>query len=159
MTTVSAKPGEVARDWYVIDAEGLVLGRLAALVAMRLRGKHKPSYTPHVDCGDHIVVINAEKVALNGNNKRETKTYYWHTGYPGGIKGRTARQVLEGEFPERVIEKAVERMMPKTKLARAAMKKLHVYGGPDHSHDAQQPQPLDVAGLNVKNAQRPRRTR
>jgi len=158
MSTVSAKTGEVARDWYVIDAEGLVLGRLASVIAMRLRGKHKPLFTPHVDCGDHIVVINADKVAMTGNNKRETKTYYRHTGYPGGIKGVTARKVLEGDFPERVIEKAVERMLPKTKLGRACIKKLHVYGGPEHKHDAQQPQPLDVAAMNVKNAERPRKS-
>ena len=106
MSTVSAKPGEVARAWNVIDAEGLVLGRLASVIAMRLRGKHKPQFTPHVDCGDHIVVVNAEKVAMTGNNKREDKTYYRHTGYPGGIKGVTAREILEGRFSERVIEKA-----------------------------------------------------
>lgn len=159
MTTVSAKPGEVARGWYVIDADGLVLGRLASLIAMRLRGKHKPSYTPHVDCGDNIIVVNAEKVAMTGNAKADVKTYYRHTGYPGGIKSITARKVLDGDHPERVIEKAVERMMPKTKLARAAMKKLHVYGGPEHKHEAQQPEALDVASLNVKNAKRPRKTR
>lgn len=158
MSTVSAKPGEVAREWHVIDAEGLVLGRLASVIAMRLRGKHKPQYTPHVDCGDHIVVVNAEKIALTGNNKREDKIYYRHTGYPGGIKGVTARQVLEGRFPERVVEKAVERMLPKTKLARAAIKKLHVYAGPDHPHAAQEPQPLDVAAMNNKNAFRARRS-
>lgn len=159
MTTVSAKPGEVSRDWFVIDADGLVLGRLASQIAMRLRGKHKPAYTPHVDCGDHIVVVNAEKVVLTGNAKADVKTYYRHTGYPGGVKGVTARKVLDGDHPERVIEKAVERMMPKTKLARAAIKKLHVYGGPDHTHAAQQPQPLDIASMNVKNVQRPRKTR
>ncbi len=159
MSTVSAKPGEVTRDWFVIDADGLVLGRLASLIAMRLRGKHKTYFTPHVDCGDHIVVVNAEKVALTGNSKRDVKTYYRHTGYPGGIKGITARHVLDGKFPERVVEKAVERMMPKNKLARAAIKKLHVYGGPEHAHGAQQPKPLDIASLNVKNAERPRKTR
>ena len=158
MSTVSAKPGEVARAWNVIDAEGLVLGRLASVIAMRLRGKHKAQFTPHVDCGDHIVVVNAEKVAMTGNNKREDKTYYRHTGYPGGIKGVTAREILEGRFPERVIEKAVERMLPKTKLARACIKKLHVYAGPDHPHAAQEPQPLDVASMNNKNAFRARRS-
>jgi large subunit ribosomal protein L13 len=158
MSTISAKPGEVARAWNVIDAEGLVLGRLASVIAMRLRGKHKPQFTPHVDCGDHIVVVNAEKIAMTGNNKREDKTYYRHTGYPGGIKGVTARQILEGRFPERVIEKAVERMLPKTKLARASIKKLHVYAGPDHPHAAQEPQPLDVASMNNKNAFRARRS-
>ena len=158
MSTVSAKPGEVARAWNVIDAEGLVLGRLASVIAMRLRGKHKHQFTPHVDCGDHIVVINAEKVAMTGNNKREDKTYYRHTGYPGGIKSVTAREILEGRFPERVLEKAVERMLPKTKLARACIKKLHVYAGPDHPHAAQEPQPLDVASMNNKNAFRARRS-
>ena len=158
MSTVSAKPGEVSRAWNVIDAEGLVLGRLASVIAMRLRGKHKPQFTPHVDCGDHIVVINAEKVAMTGNNKREDKTYYRHTGYPGGIKSVTAREILEGRFPERVLEKAVERMLPKTKLARACIKKLHVYAGPDHPHAAQEPQPLDVASMNNKNAFRARRS-
>lgn len=158
MSTVSAKPGEVARAWNVVDAEGLVLGRLASIIAMRLRGKHKPQFTPHVDCGDHIVVVNAEKVALTGNNKREDKTYYRHSGYPGGIKGVTAREVLEGRFPERVVEKAVERMLPKTKLARASIKKLHVYAGPDHPHAAQEPQPLDIASMNNKNAFRARRS-
>jgi large subunit ribosomal protein L13 len=158
MSTVSAKPGEVARAWNIIDAEGLVLGRLASVIAMRLRGKHKAQFTPHVDCGDHIVVVNAEKVAMTGNNKREDKTYYRHTGYPGGIKGVTAREILEGRFPERVIEKAVERMLPKTKLARASIKKLHVYTGPDHPHAAQEPQPLDVASMNNKNAFRARRS-
>lgn len=158
MSTVSAKPGDVARAWNVIDAEGLVLGRLASVIAMRLRGKHKPQFTPHVDCGDHIVVINAEKVAMTGNNKRQDKTYYRHTGYPGGIKSVTAHEILEGRFPERVIEKAVERMLPKTKLARASIKKLHVYSGPDHPHAAQEPQPLDVASMNNKNAFRARRS-
>lgn len=159
MTTVSAKHGEVEREWVLIDADGLVLGRLASLIAMRLRGKHKPSFTPHVDCGDHIVVINAEKVQMTGDRKPDEQVYYWHTGYPGGIKGRTARQVLAGPFPERVIEKAVERMMPKNKLSRASMKKLHVYAGPEHKHEAQQPQPLDVASMNDKNAKRPRKSR
>ena len=142
MTTVSAKHGEVERGWYVIDAEGLVLGRLASVIAMRLRGKHKPSFTPHVDCGDNIIVVNAEKVALTGNNKKDVKTYYRHTGYPGGIKGVTARTVLDGAHPERVIEKAVERMLPKTKLGRRMLGKLHVYAGSEHPHVAQKPQPL-----------------
>ena len=151
MSTVSAKPGEVARAWNVIDAEGLVLGRLASVIAMRLRGKHKPQFTPHVDCGDHIVVVNAEKVAMTGNNKREDKTYYRHTGYPGGIKGVTAREILEGRFPERVIEKAVERMLPKTKMGRAQYGKLKVYAGSEHPHEAQQPEVLDLAAMNDKN--------
>ena len=158
MKTFSAKPAEIEKDWIVVDAKGAVVGRLAAFVASRLRGKHRPDYTPHVDCGDHIVVINAEKVAMTGNNKRDDKTYYRHTGYPGGIKSVTANEILEGRFPERVIEKAVERMLPKTKLARASIKKLHVYAGPEHPHAAQEPQPLDVASMNIKNAFRARRS-
>ncbi|MCP5433455.1 MAG: 50S ribosomal protein L13 [Alphaproteobacteria bacterium] len=150
--TYSAKPGEVEAKWWVIDAEGLVVGRLAALIAMRLRGKHKARYTPHVDCGDHVVVVNAEKVALTGK-KRQDKTYYWHTGYPGGIKERTAGKILDGRFPERVIEKAVERMLPKeSPLARRQLAKLRVYKGPEHPHAAQAPEKLDIAALNPKNA-------
>lgn len=151
MKTYSAKPGDIQRDWYVIDAEGLVLGRLAALVAGRLRGKHKAMFTPHMDCGDHIVVLNAEKVVLTGN-KRTQKVYYRHTGYPGGIKEARADKVLEGRFPGRVIEKAVERMVPKGPLGRQVMKKLHVYAGPDHPHAGQSPKPLDVAAMNSKNS-------
>ncbi len=150
MKTYSAKPADVQKDWFIIDAEGLVLGRLASQVALRLRGKHKPMYTPHIDCGDNIVVINAEKVALTGN-KRTDKTYYWHTGYPGGIKSRTADKILDGKFPERVIIKAVERMISRNPLGRQQMKKLHVYAGPEHPHGAQQPQELDIAAMNAKN--------
>lgn len=150
MKTFSAKPAEIERDWFVIDADGCVLGRLATVVATRLRGKHKPLYTPHVDCGDHIIVVNAEKVKLTGN-KREDKVFYWHTGHPGGIKGRTIRQTLEGRYPERVIEKAVERMVPRGPLGRAVLKKLRVYKGAEHPHEAQQPKPLDLAALNPKN--------
>ena len=151
MKTYSAKPADIKRDWYVIDAEGLVLGRLAALVANRLRGKHKPMFTPHMDCGDHIVVLNAEKVVLTGN-KRTQKSYYRHTGYPGGIKETTAEKVLDGRFPGRVIEKAVERMVPSGPLGRRVMKKLHVYAGSEHPHAAQSPTALDVAALNAKNS-------
>ena len=151
MKTYSAKAAEVEKKWVVIDADGLVVGRLAALVAMRLRGKHKATYTPHIDCGDNVIVVNAEKVVLTGR-KREQKTYHWHTGYPGGIKERTARQILEGRFPERVIEKAVERMLPRGPLARRQLKNLRVYPGPDHPHAAQQPETLDVASLNAKNS-------
>ncbi len=151
MKTYSAKAAEVEKKWVVIDANGLVVGRLAALVAMRLRGKHKATYTPHIDCGDNVIVVNAEKVVLTGR-KREQKTYHWHTGYPGGIKERTARQILEGRFPERVIEKAVERMLPRGPLARRQLKNLRVYPGPSHPHEAQQPETLDVAGLNAKNS-------
>ncbi len=151
MKTYSQKPAEVEREWFVIDAEGLVLGRLASIVAMRLRGKHKPSYTPHVDCGDNIIIVNAEKVGLTGN-KRNDKTYYWHTGHPGGIKSRTADKILDGNHPERVMIKAVERMISRNPLGRQQMKKLHVYAGPEHPHEAQNPQVLDVAALNPKNS-------
>ena len=137
--------------WYVVDADSLVLGRLAALVAERLRGKHKAMYTPSLDCGDHIVVVNAEKVALTGN-KRGQKTYYRHSGYPGGIKQRTADQILQGAHPERLVEKAVQRMLPKGALGDAQLKKLHVYSGPDHPHQGQTPAALDVAARNRKNS-------
>jgi len=150
MKTYNAKPSEVTRGWFVIDAEGVVLGRLASIVAMRLRGKHKPSYTPHVDCGDNIVVVNAEKVRLTGN-KYEDKVFYYHTGHPGGIKERTARQTLESKYPERLIEKAVERMVPRNNLGRAQMRKLHIYAGTEHPHAAQSPKPLDLAAMNPKN--------
>ncbi|NBB82621.1 MAG: 50S ribosomal protein L13 [Alphaproteobacteria bacterium] len=150
MKTYSAKPAEVERKWVVIDAEGVVLGRLASLIAMRLRGKHKPSFTPHVDCGDHIIVVNAEKVKLTGNKARDD-IFYWHTGYPGGIKGKSKGAILSGRFPERVIHKAVERMIPRGPLGRQVMRKLKVYAGPEHPHEAQQPEVLDVAALNPKN--------
>ncbi|RMD88587.1 MAG: 50S ribosomal protein L13 [Alphaproteobacteria bacterium] len=150
MKTYSAKPSEVEKKWILVDAEGVVLGRLASIIANRLRGKHKPSYTPHVDCGDNVVVINAEKVKLTGR-KREQKVYYRHTGYPGGIKSETARDILEGRFPERVIEKAVERMIPRGPLGRRQMSHLKVYAGPEHPHAAQNPEPLDVAAMNPKN--------
>jgi large subunit ribosomal protein L13 len=151
MKTYSAKPAEVEKQWVLIDAEGLVVGRLAALVATRLRGKHRPGYTPHVDDGDNVVVVNADKVVFSGR-KRQDKKYYWHTGHIGGIKERSARQILEGRFPERVVEKAVERMMPDGPLARRQLKNLRVYAGPQHPHEAQQPQALDIAALNRKNA-------
>jgi large subunit ribosomal protein L13 len=150
MNTYSAKPAEVEKKWVLIDATGLVVGRLASIVAMRLRGKHRPAFTPHVDDGDNVIVINAEKAVLTGR-KREQKTYYWHTGYIGGIKQRTAKQILEGKFPERIVEKAIERMMPDGPLARRQLKNLRVYAGPDHPHSAQQPAALDVAALNRKN--------
>lgn len=153
MRTYSATPRDVQRGWYVIDADGLVLGRLAAAVAERLRGKHKPLYTPNIDCGDHVVVVNAEKVALTGN-KRGKKTYHWHTGYPGGIKQRTAEQVLEGPHAERVIAKAVQRMLPRGALGREQLKKLHVYVGGDHPHQGQTPETLDLAARNRKNTVR-----
>ena len=148
--TYVATPKDIDKKWILVDAEDVVLGRLASILAMRLRGKHKPDYTPNMDCGDHVIVINAEKVKLTGN-KRSQKTYYWHTGYPGGIKSRTADKVLEGKFPERVISKAVERMMPRGPLGRKAMSHLHVYAGAEQPHEAQQPAVLDVAGMNPKN--------
>ena len=149
-TTVSLKPAEVQKAWTVIDADGLVLGRLAAIIAQRLRGKHKPQYTPHVDCGDNIIVLNAEKVRVTGN-KADQSVFYYHTGYPGGIKGRTVRSRLEGAHPERVIEKAVERMITRGPLQRKQMKHLYIYAGDKHPHDGQQPKPLDVAAMNLKN--------
>src|SRR3712207_611064 len=148
--TRSLKPAEVKKEWVVIDADGLVLGRLASLIAMRLRGKHKPQFTPHVDCGDHVVVVNAEKVRVTGQ-KAEQLIFYWHTGYPGGIKGRSFRQRIEGRFPERVIEKAVERMITRGPLGRQQMRNLHVYKGPQHPHAGQQPVALDVGAMNRKN--------
>ena len=149
-TTHSLKPAEVTKDWVLIDAEGVVLGRLASVIAMRLRGKHKPQFTPHVDCGDNVVVINAQKVHVTGN-KAEQAVLYYHTGYAGGIKGRSIRQRLESAHPERVLEKAVERMITRGPLQRQQMKHLYVYPGPDHKHAAQQPVTLDVAALNPKN--------
>ncbi len=153
MKTYSAKTAEVEKKWLLIDAEGLVVGRLASLIAMRLRGKHKPTFTPHIDCGDNIVVINADKVVLTGN-KYENKKYYWHTGYPGGIKERTARAIMEGKFPERVLEKAVQRMMPGGPLTNAQLKNLRIYAGSEHPHEAQQPETVDVASFNAKNARK-----
>jgi large subunit ribosomal protein L13 len=150
MKTFTLKAGELDKKWLLIDADGLVLGRLAALVADRLRGKHKPTYTPHMDCGDHIVVVNAEKVVLTGNKRRDT-VLRWYTGYPGGLKERSKGSVLEGKHPERVIEKAVERMVPRGPLGRKVMGHLKVYAGPSHPHEAQQPQPLDIAAMNRKN--------
>ena len=150
MNTYSAKPTEVDRKWFLVDADDLVLGRLAVVVANRLRGKHKPMFTPHIDCGDNVVIVNAEKVRLTGN-KRADKVYYWHTGYPGGIKSRTADAILDGDHPERVLKKAVQRMLPKTKLGRQQLTKLKIYAGPDHPHEAQSPVVLDVAAMNSKN--------
>ena len=150
MKTFSAKPAEVQKKWVVIDAKGLVVGRLATLVAMRLRGKHLPIYTPHVDCGDNFIIVNAKHAVFTGR-KREQKTYYKHTGFVGHVKERTARQILEGRFPERVLEKAVERMIPRGPLGRVQMGNLRVYGGPDHPHEAQNPEKIDIAKLNRKN--------
>ena len=150
MKTFSLKPADVQKKWLLVDAEDVVLGRLASVVAMRLRGKHKPSFTPHVDCGDSVIVVNAGKVHLTGA-KRADKTYYWHTGYPGGIKSRTAGQVLDGKHPQRVVEKAIERMLPKTKLGRQMLRNLRVYAGAEHPHAGQEPEVLDLAAMNPKN--------
>jgi large subunit ribosomal protein L13 len=151
MNTQVTKPADVVKKWILIDADGLVVGRLASLVAKRLRGKHLPSFTPHVDDGDNVIIVNADKVVFTGR-KRQDKKYYWHTGWIGGIKERTARAILEGKFPERVVEKAVERMMPDGPLARKQLKNLRVYAGATHPHEAQQPETLDVAALNRKNS-------
>lgn len=148
--TRSIKPAEVEKNWHLIDADGLVVGRLAVIIANVLRGKHKPSYTPHVDCGDHVVVINADKVRFTGN-KLKGKRYYKHTGHPGGIKETSPAKVLEGRFPERVLEKAVERMIPRGPLGRQQMRALHLYAGTEHPHGGTQPVALDVASMNRKN--------
>ena len=150
MKTYTAKASEIEKKWLLVDAEDLVLGRLSVVLATYLRGKHKPTYTPHMDCGDNIVVINAEKVHLTGN-KRADKIHYWHTGHPGGIKQRTAGQLLDGDFPTRVIEKAVQRMIPKGPLGRQQMRNLKIYAGTEHPHEAQNPTKLDVASMNAKN--------
>jgi large subunit ribosomal protein L13 len=150
MKSYSAKPADIEKKWIMIDAKGLVVGRLASIIAMRLRGKHKPTYTPHVDCGDNVIVVNAEKVVLTGR-KRERKVYRHHTGYIGGIKERTAKSILEGRFPQRIVEKAVERMLPRGPLGRQQLGNLRVYAGPDHPHAAQQPEVLDVAAMSRKN--------
>ena len=150
-TTASLKPAEVEKKWIVVDAKDAVVGRLASFIAMRLRGKHRPDYTPHVDCGDMVVVVNADKVKLTGR-KLEQKTYYWHTGYPGGIKETTAGKVLGGKFPERVLKKAVERMLPKeSPLARRQLAHLRVYASGEHPHEAQNPERIDFSAMNAKN--------
>jgi len=151
MQTYVAKPGEVEKKWVLIDAEGLVVGRLATLIATRLKGKHKAAYTPHVDCGDNVIVINAEKAVFTGN-KTDDKIYYRHTGYPGGIKQRTPRQLLNGKFPGRILELAVQRMLARGPQQRKLMRNLKVYTGTSHPHDAQKPEALDVKKLNRKNA-------
>ena len=150
MTTYTAKPADIEKKWVLIDAEGLVVGRLATVIAMRLRGKHKATYTPHMDDGDNVIVINADKVVLTGR-KYTDKTYYWHTGYIGGIKERKARQILEGKYPERVLEKAVERMIPEGPLGRKQLSNLRVYAGAEHPHAAQSPEVLDVKSMNKMN--------
>jgi large subunit ribosomal protein L13 len=150
MKTYAAKPADVDKKWIMIDAQGLVVGRLASIIALRLRGKHKPTYTPHVDCGDNVVVVNAEKVVLTGR-KLERKVYYHHTGHIGGIKERSAKFIMEGRFPERIVEKAVERMLPRGPLGRVQLGNLRVYKGPEHPHAAQNPEKLDVGAMNRKN--------
>jgi len=151
MKTYSAKPTEVEKKWLLIDAEGVALGRLASIIALRLRGKHKAMYTPHIDCGDNIVVINAGKVRLTGK-KAKFDVFYWHTGYPGGLKQRTKGQILEGKYPERVLMSAVKRMMPKeSPLARSQLTSLRIFAGAEHDHEAQKPEVLDVAAMNTKN--------
>src|SRR5436305_4294395 len=147
MKSFSAKPADIEKKWVMIDATGLVVGRLASLVAMRLRGKHKPTFTPHVDDGDNVIIVNAEKIVPTGK-KREKKVYYHHTGFIGGIKERTARSILDGKFPERILEKAVERMLPRGPLGRVQLGNLRVYPGTDHPHAAQQPEKLDIASMN-----------
>ncbi|PCI36775.1 MAG: 50S ribosomal protein L13 [Rhodospirillaceae bacterium] len=150
MKTYSAKPSDVEKKWLIVDAEDVVLGRMASQIALRLRGKHKPMFTPHIDCGDNIIVINAEKVKLTGR-KLTDKKFYWHTGHPGGIKERTMEDILTGDHPERVVIKAVERMITRSPLGRAQMRKLHVYAGTDHPHIALNPEVLDIASMNPKN--------
>jgi large subunit ribosomal protein L13 len=150
MKTYSAKHADIEKKWVVIDAEGVVLGRLATIIATRLRGKHKPTYTPHMDDGDNVIVINADKVRLTGK-KAQDDIFYWHTGYPGGIKSRSKGEILTGRFPERVVEKAVERMIPSGALGHIQMKNLYVYAGAEHKHEAQKPEVLDVASMNPKN--------
>jgi large subunit ribosomal protein L13 len=150
MKTFSATPADIDKKWILIDAEGVVLGRLAAIIATRLRGKHKATFTPHMDMGDNVIVINADKVQMTGN-KRADKKYYWHTGFPGGIKHRTAGQILDGAHPERVVEKAVQRMLPTNALSRQLMTNLRIYAGTEHPHEAQAPEVVDVKAMNAKN--------
>jgi large subunit ribosomal protein L13 len=150
MKTFSATPADIDKKWIIIDAEGVVLGRLASIIAMRLRGKHKPTFTPSMDMGDNVIVINADKIQLTGK-KRSDKIYYWHTGHPGGIKQRTAEQILEGKFPERIVTKAVKNMLPGNRLSRVLMTNLRVYASAEHPHEAQDPEVLDVKAMNAKN--------
>jgi large subunit ribosomal protein L13 len=149
MKTFTATPADIQKKWILVDAEGVVLGRLAAIVATRLRGKHKPTFTPHMDMGDNVIVINADKVQLTGDKRQEK--VFWHSGFPGGIKSRTRAQILEGKHPERVVEQAVKRMLPGTRLGRQQMTHLRIFAGPVHGMDAQKPEPLDLAAMNPKN--------
>ncbi len=149
MKTYTATPADIEKKWILIDADGIVLGRLASIIAMRLRGKHKASFTPHMDCGDNVIVVNAEKIQMTGKKREEN--FYWHTGHPGGIKSRTKQQILDGAHPERVIIQAVKRMLPGNKLSRQIMTNLRVYAGSEHPHEAQDPSVLDVKSMNSKN--------
>ena len=149
MKTYTATPADIEKKWILIDADGIVLGRLASIIAMRLRGKHKASITPHMDCGDNVIVVNAEKIQMTGKKREEN--FYWHTGHPGGIKSRTKQQILDGAHPERVITQAVKRMLPGNKLSRQIMTNLRVYAGSEHPHEAQDPGVLDVKSMNSKN--------
>ena len=149
MKTFTMTPDAIDKTWILVDAEGIVLGRLASIVAARLRGKHKATFTPHMDMGDNVIVINAEKVQLTGNHR--DRRHYWHTGYPGGIKSRTTGEILEGKHPERVVVQAVRRMLPTNKLSRQVMTNLRVYAGAEHPHESQSPEVLDVASMNPKN--------
>ena len=149
MNTYTATPADIEKKWILIDADGIVLGRLASIIAMRLRGKHKASFTPHMDCGDNVIVVNAEKIQMTGKKREEN--FYWHTGHPGGIKSRTKQQILDGAHPERVIIQAVKRMLPGNKLSRQIMTNLRVYAGTEHPHEAQDPLVLDVKSMNSKN--------
>ena len=149
MKTYTATPADIEKKWILIDADGIVLGRLASIIAMRLRGKHKASFTPHMDCGDNVIVVNAEKIQMTGKKREEN--FYWHTGHPGGIKSRTKQQILDGAHPERVITQAVKRMLPGNKLSRQIMTNLRVYAGSEHPHGAQDPSILDVKSMNSKN--------
>lgn len=151
MKTYSLKPADIEKKWYIVDAKDLVLGRAAAQIAMRLRGKHKPNYSPHMDGGDNIVVINADKIALTGR-KRQNERFYWHTGFIGGIKNRSFAQILDGKFPERLLQKSVERMLPKGPLGRKILGNLKVYAGEDHPHAPQQPEVWNIAEQNKKNS-------
>ncbi len=151
MKTFSAKPSDIQKKWIIVDAQDVVLGRLASQIALRLRGKHKPTFTPHMDTGDNVIVINAEKVKLTGGNKPSQSIFYWHTGYPGGIKGISKGAQLEGKYPERVIMKAVERMLPEGNMGRQLLTNLRVYKGTEHPHEAQNPEVVDIAGQNPKN--------
>ena len=153
MTTYSAKAKDIVKDWVLIDADGLVVGRVASIIANRLRGKHKPTFTPHMDCGDHVVVINAEKIHFTGK-KRQQKSYFHHTGYPGGIKERNAGKILDSKHPERVLELAVKRMLPGGPLKRQQMTHLRIYPGTAHPHEAQNPKQLNIKSMNPKNAVR-----